>query len=174
MSTVVYPVRKVGVQVVEWVRGVVGGSISISSYAHVESILEQDTEPQISPDVKLQKWTKKLHLTFHRHGGGGVVDKGWTVPLTLIVLYAALLHLIFLMLLKLSLSCPPPLLSCFQCLEKFPVIQHFKFGSLLSIQPVKPWHSCCCAHNGKTKIPTRFLFLWHPRANTRVADIKHL
>ncbi|TNM92387.1 serine/threonine-protein phosphatase 2A activator [Takifugu flavidus] len=27
-----------------------------------------------------------------------------------------------------------------ECLEKFPVIQHFKFGSLLSIQPVKPWH----------------------------------
>lgn len=26
-----------------------------------------------------------------------------------------------------------------QCLEKFPVIQHFKFGSLLSIQPTKPW-----------------------------------
>ncbi|XP_057183580.1 serine/threonine-protein phosphatase 2A activator isoform X1 [Triplophysa rosa] len=25
-----------------------------------------------------------------------------------------------------------------ECLEKFPVIQHFKFGSLLSIQPVKP------------------------------------
>lgn len=23
-----------------------------------------------------------------------------------------------------------------QCLEKFPVIQHFKFGSLLPIQPV--------------------------------------
>lgn len=31
-------------------------------------------------------------------------------------------------------------LACIQCLEKFPVIQHFKFGSLLSIQPVKPWH----------------------------------
>lgn len=27
-----------------------------------------------------------------------------------------------------------PLLS--QCLEKFPVIQHFKFGSLLPIHPV--------------------------------------
>lgn len=25
-----------------------------------------------------------------------------------------------------------------ECLEKFPVIQHFKFGSLLSIQPTKP------------------------------------
>uniref|UniRef100_A0A8C7UA21 Serine/threonine-protein phosphatase 2A activator n=1 Tax=Oncorhynchus mykiss TaxID=8022 RepID=A0A8C7UA21_ONCMY len=25
-----------------------------------------------------------------------------------------------------------------ECLEKFPVIQHFKFGSLISIQPVKP------------------------------------
>ncbi|XP_061579013.1 serine/threonine-protein phosphatase 2A activator [Cololabis saira] len=25
-----------------------------------------------------------------------------------------------------------------ECLEKFPVIQHFKFGSLLSIQPVEP------------------------------------
>uniref|UniRef100_A0A3B3QT01 Serine/threonine-protein phosphatase 2A activator n=1 Tax=Paramormyrops kingsleyae TaxID=1676925 RepID=A0A3B3QT01_9TELE len=25
-----------------------------------------------------------------------------------------------------------------ECLEKFPVIQHFKFGSLLSIQPLKP------------------------------------
>uniref|UniRef100_A0A8D3CE67 Serine/threonine-protein phosphatase 2A activator n=1 Tax=Scophthalmus maximus TaxID=52904 RepID=A0A8D3CE67_SCOMX len=25
-----------------------------------------------------------------------------------------------------------------ECLEKFPVIQHFKFGSLLSIQPVTP------------------------------------
>lgn len=25
-----------------------------------------------------------------------------------------------------------------ECLEKFPVIQHFKFGSLLSIQPVRP------------------------------------
>ncbi|KAJ8286526.1 hypothetical protein GJAV_G00040160 [Gymnothorax javanicus] len=25
-----------------------------------------------------------------------------------------------------------------ECLEKFPVIQHFKFGSLLSIRPVKP------------------------------------
>uniref|UniRef100_A0A8C5CSM6 Serine/threonine-protein phosphatase 2A activator n=1 Tax=Gadus morhua TaxID=8049 RepID=A0A8C5CSM6_GADMO len=25
-----------------------------------------------------------------------------------------------------------------ECLEKFPVIQHFKFGSLLSVQPVKP------------------------------------
>ncbi|XP_041825151.1 serine/threonine-protein phosphatase 2A activator [Melanotaenia boesemani] len=25
-----------------------------------------------------------------------------------------------------------------ECLEKFPVIQHFKFGSLLSIQPAKP------------------------------------
>lgn len=33
------------------------------------------------------------------------------------------------------------LLSFIQCLEKFPVIQHFKFGSLLSIQPVKPWHT---------------------------------
>lgn len=40
-----------------------------------------------------------------------------------------------------------------QCLEKFPVIQHFKFGSLLSIQPTKHWRSCC-AHNGKTKIST--------------------
>ncbi|KAJ7988164.1 hypothetical protein DPEC_G00320770 [Dallia pectoralis] len=25
-----------------------------------------------------------------------------------------------------------------ECLEKFPVIQHFRFGSLLSIQAVKP------------------------------------
>lgn len=32
-----------------------------------------------------------------------------------------------------ALSCLPFLL---QCLEKFPVIQHFKFGSLLPIHPV--------------------------------------
>lgn len=34
---------------------------------------------------------------------------------------------------------PSPLLSApssSQCLEKFPVIQHFKFGSLLPIHPV--------------------------------------
>lgn len=56
------------------------------------------------------------------------------------------------MLVKQSLSFFP---SHLQCLEKFPVIQHFKFGSLLSIQPTKPWRSCH-AHNGTTKFPTVF------------------
>lgn len=61
-----------------------------------------------------------------------------------------------------------PFFSHFQCLEKFPVIQHFKFGSLLSIQPVKPWTFWpnITRMMEKTKIPTvgtnSFTFLWHP------------
>lgn len=50
------------------------------------------------------------------------------------------------------------LLSCIQCLEKFPVIQHFKFGSLLSIQPVKPWHPAVHAEE-RPKSWQFFLFL---------------
>lgn len=50
------------------------------------------------------------------------------------------------------------LLSCIQCLEKFPVIQHFKFGSLLSIQPVKPWHPAAHGEE-RPKAWQFFLFL---------------
>lgn len=61
------------------------------------------------------------------------------------------------------------LLSCIQCLEKFPVIQHFKFGSLLSIQPVKPWHSAAHAKEGPKSWPfslfLRFLLQIHNRNN---------